>query len=317
MAEIGAFLSSEEHGPAALLEQAKLAEAAGLRSVFISDHFHPWIDRQGESPFVWSVIGAIAAATSHKVTTGVTCPIVRIHPAVLAQAAATSQLLLDGRFVFGVGSGEALNEHILGHRWPPAETRLQMLEEAVDVIRQLWEGGLVTHHGTFYTVENARIYSIPDTPPPIVVSAFGPKATDVAARIGDGFVTVQPDKELLQRYRAQGGAGPSIAALKVCWDQDEKRARKTAHELWPTEGVEGQLSQELALPSHFEAAAKHVTEDMIADMTACGPDPERHLAAITKYLDAGFDEVYVNQIGPDQEGFFDFFAKEVRPRLQL
>jgi len=316
MAEIGAFLSSEEHGPAALLEQAKLAEAAGLHSVFISDHFHPWIDRQGESPFVWSVIGAIAATTSHKVTTGVTCPTVRIHPAVLAQAAATSQLLLDGRFVFGVGSGEALNEHILGHRWPPVETRLEMLEEAVDVIRKLWEGGLVTHHGKYYTVENARIYSLPDTPPPIVVSAFGPKAADVAARIGDGFVTVQPDHEMLQRYREKGGAGPTIAAVKVCWDQDEKRARKLAHELWPTQAVEGQLSQELALPSFFEDAAKHVTEDQIAEMTACGPDPERHVAAITKYIDAGFDEVYVNQIGPDQEGFFHFFAQEVLPRLQ-
>ena len=203
MAEIGAFLSSEEHGPAALVAQAKLAEDAGMHSIFISDHFHPWIDRQGESPFVWSVIGAISATTSHKVTTGVTCPTVRIHPAILAQAAATSQLLLDGRFVFGVGSGEALNEHILGHRWPPVETRLEMLEEAVEVIRKLWEGGLVTHHGRYYTVENARIYSMPDSPPPILVSAFGPEATDVAARIGDGFVTVQPDKELVDRYREE------------------------------------------------------------------------------------------------------------------
>ena len=161
MAEIGAFLSSEEHGPGALVAQAKLAEEAGIRSIFISDHFHPWIDRQGESPFVWGVIGAISASTSHKVTTGVTCPTVRIHPAILAQAAATAQLLLEGRFVFGVGSGEALNEHILGHHWPPVDTRLEMLEEAVEVIRKLWEGGLTTHHGRYYAVENARIYSLP------------------------------------------------------------------------------------------------------------------------------------------------------------
>src|ERR1700728_5291888 len=218
MAEIGAFLSSEEHGPSDLVAQAQLAERSGFRSVFISDHFHPWIDRQGESPFVWSVIGAISASTDLKVTTGVTCPTVRVNPAILAQAAATSQLLLDGRFVFGVGSGEALNEHILGHRWPPVETRLEMLEEAVEVIRQLWEGGLVTHHGRYYTVENARIYSLPDSPPPIVVSAFGPDATDVAARIGDGFVTVQPDAELLERYRKNGGTGRALAGAEGCWD---------------------------------------------------------------------------------------------------
>ena len=275
MAEIGAFLSSEEHrtgrvgGPGQAGRGSRHALRLHLGSL------SPWIDRQGESPFVWSVIGAISATTSHKVTTGVTCPTVRIHPAILAQAAATSQLLLGGRFVFGVGSGEALNEHILGHRWPPVATRLEMLEEAVEVIRELWEGGLVTHHGRYYTVENARIYSRPDSPPPILVSAFGPEATDVAARIGDGFVTVQPDRELLERYRKNGGKGRAIAALKVCWNEDEQVARKLAHELWPTEGVEGQLAQELALPSHFEAAAANVTEDMVAEQIACGPGPGR------------------------------------------
>jgi G6PDH family F420-dependent oxidoreductase len=315
MPEIGAFLSSEEQAPRALVQQARLAEKAGMRSIFISDHFHPWIDDQGESPFVWSVIGAISATTSHKVTTGVTCPTVRIHPAILAQAAATSQILLDGRFVFGVGSGEALNEHILGHHWPPVETRLKMLEEAVDIIRKLWEGGIVNHHGEFYTVENARIYSLPDTPPPIAVSAFGPKAVEVAADIGNGFITVQPDNEMLDQYRKHGGSGPAIGALKVCWNSDEKQARKLAHELWPTEGLEGQLAQELPMPSHFESAAANVTEDMVADAVPCGPDPERHIKAIRQFLDAGFDEVYINQIGPDQEGFFDFYAKELAPRL--
>lgn len=316
MPEIGAFLSSEEHGPLDLLSQAKLAEQAGFHSVFVSDHFHPWLDRQGQSPFVWSVLGAISAATGHKVTTGVTCPTVRIHPAILAQAAATTQILLDGRFVFGVGSGEALNEHILGDRWPSVETRLTMLEEAVEVIRLLWKGGLVNHHGEFYTVENARLYSLPDSPPPIAVSGFGPKAAELAAKIGDGFITVSPDQDLLGTYREHGGRGPSIAAVKVCWDQDEKRAKKLAHELWPTECLPGQLSQELPMPTHFESAVEIVTQEMVADTFACGPDPERHVMAISEYLEAGFDEVYVNQIGPDQEGFFDFYARELRPRLE-
>lgn len=315
MPEVGAFLSSEEHGPRALLDQAKMAEAANMRGVFISDHFHPWLDAQGESPFVWSVIGGIAASTSLEVVTGVTCPTVRVHPAVLAQAAATSQSLLEGRFVFGVGSGEALNEHILGHRWPPVATRLEMLEEAVGVIRKLWQGGLVTHHGRYYTVENARLYSLPDTPPPIAVSAFGPEATELAARIGDGFVSVKPGGELLQQYRHHGGKGKAVGALKVCWDRDESHARKVAHQLWPTEGLEGQLSQELPLPSHFEAAAAHVTEDMVAEIVPCGPDPERHVEAIEKFAEAGFDKIYVNQIGPEQEGFFDFYSRELRPRL--
>ena len=315
MAEIGAFLSSEEHGPRSLITQAQMAAAAQMRGVFISDHFHPWLDSQGHSPFVWSVVGAIGASTPLHVMTGVTCPTMRIHPVILAQAAATSQSLLDGRFVFGVGSGEALNEHILGDHWPPVATRLEMLEEAVEVIRELWRGGLVTHHGRFYTVENARLYTLPDSAPPIAVSAFGPEAAEVAARIGDGFVTTKPDSDLLELYRGHGGGGESVAAMKVCWDRDEGRARKLAHQLWPTEAVEGQLSQELPLPSQFEAAAAHVTEDMVAEQVPCGPDPERHVAAIEKFLNAGFDKVYVNQIGPDQEGFFEYYARELRPRL--
>jgi G6PDH family F420-dependent oxidoreductase len=208
-----------------------------------------------------------------------------------------------------------LNEHILGDRWPPVETRLKMLEEAVEVIRLLWKGGLVTHHGEFYTVDNARLYSVPESPPPLAVSAFGPLAAEVAARIGDGFITVAPDSELLGEYRHHGGQGPGIAAVKVCWDQDEDRARKLAHELWPTECLSGQLSQELPMPAHFEAAAEIVTEEMVGDTLACGPDPEKHVKAISAFLDAGFDQVYVNQIGPDQEGFFDFYVRELRPRL--
>ena len=317
MPTIGCFLSSEEHGPRFLLDTARQAEEAGFRSVLISDHFHPWTNTLGESPFVWSVIGAIAASTDLQVTTGVTCPTIRIHPAVLAQATATSQLLLEGRFRFGVGSGEALNEQILGDRWPPTDVRLEMLEEAIDVIREMWRGEVVTRHGRYYTVERARIFSRPDDPPPILVSGFGPKSTALAARVGDGYVTTAPDGDAVRSYRDQGGKGPAIAAVKACWGPDEDKARALAFELWPTTGVSGELSQELPAPEHFEQAVENVTEDMVADKIPCGPDPERHVAALRQYFDAGFDEVFVSQVGDDQSGYFEFFNSEVRPRLGI
>jgi G6PDH family F420-dependent oxidoreductase len=315
MAQFGIFLSCEEHGPREIVTEAQQAAGAGFESLLLSDHFHPWTDEQGESPFVWSVIGAIASTTSLRVTTGVTCPTIRIHPAIIAQAAATSQLLLQGRFRLGVGSGEALNEHILGDKWPPAATRLEMLAEAVEVMRQLWEGGNVTHHGPHYQVENARIYSLPAEPPPVIVSAFGPLATELAAKIGDGFITVEPDDTAVNRYREQGGKGPTLGAIKVCWDQDEGRARKLAHSLWATESLPGQLNQELPTPAHFEQAASLVTEEMVAEQVPCGPDPERFVAALQSYERAGFDEVYINQIGDDLPGFLDFWRRELRPRL--
>ena len=317
MPEVGCFLSSEEHGPGSLVATARQAEQAGFGSVLISDHYHPWTDRQGESPFVWSVIGAIAAATDLRVTTGVTCPTVRIHPAIVAQAAATCQGLLHGRFSLGVGSGEALNEHITGARWPPTDVRLEMLEEAVTVIRALWGGGTVNHHGRHYTVENARIYSLPERPPPILVSGFGPKSVALAAAIGDGFVNTAPDADTLRSFRDQGGNGTTVGLVKVCWAADEVAAAKVAFERWPTVAVAGELSQELPTPAHFEQASSIVTPDMVTDKIVCGPDPERHADMLRRYLEAGYDEVYVGQIGEDQRGYFDFFNRELRRRLGL
>ncbi|MCW3066613.1 MAG: class F420-dependent oxidoreductase, partial [Solirubrobacterales bacterium] len=301
MATIGYFLACEEHGAPDLVAISRRAEEAGFRAAWISDHYHPWNDEQGESPHVWTALGAIAAATRElRVTTAVTCPTVRIHPAVVAQAAATTATLLPGRFGLGVGSGEALNEHILGAVWPEAEVRLEMLEEAVAVIRLLWQGGFQSHHGRHYTIENARIYSLPDELPPILVSAFGPKAVDSAARIGDGFMSVQPDADGLKRYRDHDGRGPAQGGFKVCWAADEAEARRTAHRLWPNEALPGELAQILPSPRHFEQASEIVTEDMVAEQVPCGPDPEPVVAKIREFLDAGFDEVYVNQIGPDQ-----------------
>ncbi|HWB73171.1 MAG TPA: TIGR03557 family F420-dependent LLM class oxidoreductase [Egibacteraceae bacterium] len=317
MVRLGYVLSSEELGPNELVRAAVRAEEAGFETAWVSDHFHPWIGRQGQSPFVWAVIGGIAQATGRlRVGTGVTCPTIRIHPAIVAQAAATATVMLPGRFFLGVGSGENLNEHILGDRWPPTDVRLEMLEEAVAVIRLLWQGGTHSHHGRHYTVENACLYTLPEQPPPIYVSAFGPKAAGVAARIGDGYVGTAPQAELLEAFAAQGGADkPQLGTMKVCWADDEERACRTAFELWPNLALPGELAQELATVAHFEQAVAMVTADDVCETIPVGPDPERHLASIRQYADAGYDEVYVHQIGPDQEGFCRFYEREVLPRL--
>jgi G6PDH family F420-dependent oxidoreductase len=314
---IGYFLSSEEWGPHDLIAQAVKAKAAGFDGLWISDHFHPWNDKQGHSPFVWSTIGAIAqAAEGMKLTTAVTCPTIRIHPAIIAQAAATSAVLLRGDFLLGVGSGEALNEHILGDRWPLADERLELLEEAVEVIRTLWQGGVQSHRGRHYRVDHARIYDLPDTPPPIIVSGFGPKAVGLAARIGDGYCTVGPDADSVKQFREQGGAGKLVqGGLKVCWGEDQAQARKTVHELWPNDGLPGELAQVLPTPEHFEQAGELVTEELATESMPCGPDVDAHVEAIKEYESAGFDELYVQQIGPDQDAFFTAYRDKVLPRL--
>jgi G6PDH family F420-dependent oxidoreductase len=312
----GYTLSSEEHGPSDLVHNAQRAEELGFDFVSISDHYHPWVSAQGHSPFVWSVLGGIAATTDRlEVGVGVTCPTMRIHPAVLAQAAATTALLFDGRFFFGIGTGEALNEHILGHRWPPADVRLAMLEEAVDVMRKLWTGDTVDHRGEFYEVENAKLFDPPDRPVPVIVSGFGPKAIALAARIGDGYWGNSPDKDIVDRFREAGGTGPRYAQLNLCWAEDEAAARKTVHQIWPNGGITGQLSQDLPTWTHFEEAAQMVTEEDAVKSVPCGPNVEPVLESVRTYLDAGYDHLYFHQIGPDQDGFFGFWSETLRPAL--
>jgi G6PDH family F420-dependent oxidoreductase len=316
--KIGYFLSSEEWGPRDLVAQAVKAQEAGFEGLWISDHYHPWNDEQGHSPFVWSTIGAIAqAADGMKLTTAVTCPTIRIHPGIIAQAAATSAVMLDGNFCLGLGSGEALNEHIFGDRWPEADERLEMLEEAVEVIRSLWEGGVKSHRGRHYRLEHCRVYDLPEHPPPIVISGFGPKAVELAARIGDGYCTVGPDGDSVEMFRSRSGNGKFVqGGVKVCWDEDESRARQTVHRLWPNEGLPGELAQVLPTPEHFEQASELVTEEMLASEVPCGPDVEKHVEAIKAYEDAGFDELYVNQIGPGQDAFFEAYRDRVLPQLR-
>jgi G6PDH family F420-dependent oxidoreductase len=315
--QVGYALSSEEHGPRDLVTNAVAAEAAGFPFALISDHFHPWIDRQGESPFVWSVLGAIASRTTDLIVgTGVTCPLIRIHPAVVAQAAATTASLFEGRFFLGVGTGENLNEHIAGDRWPPTSLRRDMLAEAVEVMRELWAGELVTHRGTHFTVEDARIYSVPESPVEVCVAAGGTEAAQLAAEIGDGIIATAPDGDVLNTFEAAGGTGPRYGQVTVCWAESQSEAVETALEWWPNAGLRGPLSQELPLPSHFEEAAAMVSEDDIIEAIACGPDPETHLAKIAAYRDAGFDHIYLHQVGPDQQGFMRFYERSLLPELE-
>ncbi|GGM79135.1 TIGR03557 family F420-dependent LLM class oxidoreductase [Dactylosporangium sucinum] len=312
--KLGYFLSSEEYTPAQLVEQARLAQDAGFEGLWISDHYHPWNDEQGQSPLVWSMIGALSQMVHIPVTTAVTCPIMRIHPAVIAQAAATSAVLLDGRFVLGVGTGEALNEHIYGDAWPGAGERLGMLEEAVHVMRELWEGGVVSHRGKHFTVEQARVYTRPETPPKVYMSAFGPKAIGLAGDIADGFISVVPNAEHVEQFRKAGGAGkPVQGGFKGCWAPSADEAVQIAHRLWPNAGLPGELSQVLPSPRHFEQASQLVTPSMVRDAIACGPDPDRHASMLRTYEEAGFDEVYVAPVGPHYRELIDLYRKSFLP----
>lgn len=317
MTKIGYFLSCEQFGPKELVDQAKRAENAGFDALWISDHFHPWNDEQGQSPFVWGVIGALSEATSLPVSTAVTCPTVRTHPAIIAHASATAAVQLGGRFVLGVGSGEALNEHVLGDAWPSVGVRQEMLEEAVEVIRLLHRGDEVSHHGKHYTVQEARIYTRPERPLPIYVSGFGPQGAELAGRIGDGYVLAMPEAELVKTFRESGGGDkPVQAGTKVCWDQDADAALKTAHRLWGNEGLPGQTSQILPRPKDFAALMSLVPSETVAESVACGPDSEKHIAQVRQYIEAGIDEIYVQQIGPDMDGFFAAWERGVLPELR-
>ena len=310
MVRIGYALSSEEHEPRRLVEHARAAEEAGFEFALISDHYHPWIDAQGHSPFVWSVLGGIASATTTlEVGTGVTCPLIRIHPAIIAQAAATVGCLMPGRFFLGVGTGENLNEHVTGARWPLAWERLEMLEEAVEVMRLLWQGGEQTHRGKHYTVDRAQVFDIPDGGIDVYVAAAQPDAAELAGRIGDGLISTSPDEEVVEKFGQKDK--PRLAMMHVAYDTDKDAALKRAHELWPNTSLQGSLSQELPTPSDFEGAAPMVSPDDVATSTPHGPDPEPYLEQIRKFEDAGFTHVYIHQIGENQREFCQWAAQNL------
>jgi coenzyme F420-dependent glucose-6-phosphate dehydrogenase len=312
----GYWLSSEEHPPLDLVRNARRAEEAGFEFALISDHFHPWIDAQGHSPFVWSVIGGIAATTERiRLGTGVTCPTIRIHPAIVAQAAATCGAMLGGRFFLGVGTGENLNEHVTGARWPAPDERLELLEEAIEVLRLLWQGGEQTHRGKHFTVDHARLYTLPEQPIPIAVAAAKPLAAELAGRLGDALVNTVPDPEIVERFRSTGGSGPRYGQLQLCWAKDEQEAEETVFRLWRHSGLGGTVNQELPRPSDFDAVAESVTIELATEHVPCGPDPEAVVEAVRAWEKAGFDHIALHQVGPDQEGFLGFWEQELQPKL--
>ncbi len=309
--KIGYWLSSEEHAPKELVENAVYAEQAGFDHVLISDHIHPWVDAQGHSPFVWGVIGAIAQATDRiELGTAVTCPLIRMHPAIVAHAAATAQALMDGRFFLGVGTGENLNEHVLGDRWPRADERLEMLEEAVELIRKLLGGDYETFRGKHYTVEQLKLYDAPKDPPPIVIAGAASNAAELAGRLGDGYMNTTPDGEMVKTFKEAGGSGPLYGKVTGVFAPDEGTARKVGKERQPNTAMGGSLSQELALPRDFEAVAELVREDDLEGSLVLGNDPAAWREQLDEYERAGFTHVCLHDVSTNQKEFIDF-AKQL------
>jgi G6PDH family F420-dependent oxidoreductase len=319
MVAIGYTIMGEQAGPKQLVSDAVRAEEVGFDFLAASDHYFPWLEEQGHSPYTWAVLGAVAQATERiELMTYVTCPTMRYHPAIVAQKAATVQLLSDGRFTLGLGSGENLNEHVVGGAWPPADVRHAMLSEALDIIRPLLAGETVTYRGVHLEAENAKLWDLPADPPAIGVAVSGPRSCALAGEHADAMIAVQPDAELGARFDAAGGAGkPRIGQVALSYDPDRSAARKRALEQfrWFTGGWK--VMAELPGPVHFAAASELVGEDDVARQVPCGPDVATHVAAVKRFVDAGFTHVAVVQIGGSAQGiFFDWAADELLPELR-
>lgn len=315
--QIGYKLASEGYGPQEIIRQAVLAERAGFDFVEMSDHFHPWLDAQGHSCFTWSVLGAIAARTSTlRLATGVTCPTVRYHPAIIAQAAATMALVSDGRFTLGVGAGERLNEHVVGQGFPSVRGRHERLREALEIIRLLWQGGYQSYEGRHLHLEDARVFDLPDTPPVIAVAASGEASARLAAELGDGLFATEADASIVEHYRRARGAGPRYAEVPLAWATDEQQAVQAVLQTSRWMATGWKVMSELPNPVNFDAASAYVEEKHIRQLFAVGPDPEPHVAKVRSYVDAGFDHIVLQNAGPDPDGFLDFFAGDLAGRLR-
>jgi G6PDH family F420-dependent oxidoreductase len=317
MVKLGYKLMSEEHGPLDLVRNAQRAEAAGFDFAAISDHFFPWLEEQGHAPLAWSVLGAIAGVTQRLgLMTAVTCPTMRYHPAIIAQGAATLALLSNNRFTLGLGSGERLNEHVVGQGWPGIAERRQRLAEAVAIIRGLLAGSLTSYRGDYLSLDQARLFDRPERVPPMAIAAGGPKAAALAGKEGDAVIATEPRADLVEAYRAAGGKGPRYAEVALCWDEREDAARRTAHRYFRWSLAGWPVMAELPHPASFAAASKTVTPEDVAQAISCGPSLERHLEAIERYIKAGYDHIILVQIGPDQHSFLDFFKRSLAPALR-
>lgn len=313
----GYTLMGEGHDPRTLVRNAVLAEQGDFEHAVFSDHYHPWLSSQHHSPFTWSVLGAVAHATERmELATMVTCPILRYHPAIIAQAAATVAVMSDGRFTLGLGAGERLNEHVVGAGWPPADVRHEMLDEAIEILRALWSGDYVSHRGRYFTVEDARIFDLPSDPIKIFVAASGLESATLAAEAGDGICTTEPNSDLVEAYVAAGGRPEATwTQIPLSWHADAAKGAEQARDQFRFGHPGWKVMAELPNPVNFDAATETVTAEAMAEMMPCGPDPERHVEAIRAYVDAGFERIAVVQVGDDQEGFLRFWRDEILPRL--
>jgi G6PDH family F420-dependent oxidoreductase len=316
---IGYKLAAEAFGPKELVRQAVLAEQAGFDFVEMSDHYHPWLDAQGHSPFAWSVLPVIAAKTERiGLATGVTCPSVRYHPAIVAQAAATMAIVSDGRFTLGIGAGERLNEHVTGQGFPARRQRHERLREALEIIRLLWRGGYRSYDGRYLQLEDARVFDLPEELPVIAVAASGPSSARIAAELGDGLFATEPDGDMVRTWRKLGGHGPAYAEMPVAWAQDEESAVQAVLETSKFALTGWKVMAELPNPVNFEAATASITPGQIRAQIPCGPGAGAQLEAARRYAEAGFDHLAIMNMGPDPDGFMDFFARELaRPLSEL
>lgn len=317
MIELGYKLMSEEHGPRDLVRNAARAEEAGFAFAAISDHFSPWVDEQGHAPFIWPVLGAVATSTtSLKLMTAVTCPIMRYHPAVIAQACATVALMSGDRFTLGLGAGERLNEHVIGAGWPGIVERHERLSEAVDIIQGLLTGETSDYRGRHLQLENARLFDRPESKPDVVIAAAGPRAARLAAEKGDGLIATEPRKDIVAAYREAGGQGPCFAEVALCCATTEQGAQETAHRYFRWSATGWPVQAELPDTRGFTAAAKHISRDVVAEGVSCGPSVEHHIQAVRPYVEAGFDHIILVQVGPDQDFFFKLFEQELSTGLR-
>ena len=314
--KLGYKLMSEEHGPLALVRNATRAEQAGFDFAAISDHFFPWLEEQGHAPFAWSVLGALANATRRMaLMTAVTCPIMRYHPAIIAQATATMALLSNGRFTLGLGAGERLNEHVIGAGWPGRGERQERFAEAIEIIQGLLAGELTNYRGRYFQLDHARLFDRPNSKPPVAIAAGGIEAARLAGRKGDALVATEARSDLVKAFISAGGSGPRYAEVALCYAEHVEAARKTAHRYFRWSVTGWPVMAELPDTEGFAAASKHVSSETVSQLISCGPSTEHHLQAIERYVTAGYDHIVLVQIGPEQDGFIEFFERELAPAL--